>query len=154
MASRLLLSSLRRSGVRRSFLQRSFSSSSKSTEQALLAYPAAQVSALPNGLRVATEPSHGDTATVGVWIDTGSRYESKETNGVAHFLEHMFFKGTAKRTRQQLEMEVENMGGHLNAYTSREQTVFYAQVDKSKVPQAMDILAGFPLKFSCSQAGF
>jgi len=114
---------------------------SKSTEQALLAYPSAQVSALPNGLRVATEPSHGDTATVGVWIDTGSRYESKETNGVAHFLEHMFFKGTAKRTRQQLEMEVENMGGHLNAYTSREQTVFYAQVDKSKVPQAMDILA-------------
>ena len=64
---------------------------------------------------------------VGVWIDAGSRYEDESTNGVAHFLEHMAFKGTKKRTQQQLELQVENMGAHLNAYTSREQTVYYAK---------------------------
>jgi processing peptidase subunit beta len=78
---------------------------------------------------------------VGVWIDTGSRYENEKNNGVAHFLEHMSFKGTHRRTRQQLEQEVENLGGHLNAYTSRESTVFYAKVFKNDVGQAMDILS-------------
>jgi processing peptidase subunit beta len=96
---------------------------------------------LPNGLRVASEDTSGDTATVGVWIDTGSRYETEDVNGVAHFLEHMFFKGTKRRSRGQFEVEIENMGAILNAYTSREQTVFYAKVNKSDVPQAMDILA-------------
>lgn len=92
-------------------------------------------------MRVATETAPGETATVGVWIDTGSRYETEQNNGVAHFLEHMFFKGTQKRTRRALEVEVENMGGHLNAYTSREQTVFYCKVPKQHVGAAMDILA-------------
>ncbi len=64
---------------------------------------------------------------MGLWIDAGSRYETEKNNGVAHFLEHMAFKGTTKRTQTQLEMEVENMGAHLNAYTSREQTVYYAK---------------------------
>lgn len=109
----------------------------------LSSYPSTSVSQLDNGLRVASEPMGGnsETATVGVWIDTGSRYETSENNGVAHFLEHMFFKGTSRRTRTQLETEIENMGGHLNAYTSREQTVFYAKVRKNDVPQAMDILS-------------
>merc|ERR1711909_4991 len=61
--------------------------------------------------------------------------------GVAHFLEHMAFKGTAKRSQTGLELEVENMGAHLNAYTSREQTVFYAKCLSSDVGQAVDILA-------------
>jgi len=104
-------------------------------------WPATQVSTLGNGLRVATESGSGETATVGVWIDTGSRYETDANNGVAHFLEHMSFKGTLRRTRAQLEVEVENLGGHLNAYTSRETTVFYAKVFKNDVAQAMDILA-------------
>jgi processing peptidase subunit beta len=104
-------------------------------------WPATQVSTLNNGLRVATESGAGETATVGVWIDTGSRYETDANNGVAHFLEHMSFKGTHRRTRAQLEIEVENLGGHLNAYTSRETTVFYAKVFKNDVGQAMDILA-------------
>ena len=64
---------------------------------------------------------------VGLWIDSGTRYEDEASNGVAHFLEHMAFKGTKKRTQHQLELEVENMGAHLNAYTSREQTVYYAK---------------------------
>jgi processing peptidase subunit beta len=76
-----------------------------------------------------------------VWIDAGSRYENGRNNGAAHFLEHMAFKGTKKRTQQQLEVEIENMGGHLNAYTSREQTVYYAKVFKNDVPRAMEILS-------------
>jgi processing peptidase subunit beta len=78
---------------------------------------------------------------VGVWIDAGSRYETDKNNGAAHFLEHMAFKGTKTRTQQQLEVEIENMGGHLNAYTSREQTVYYAKVFKEDVPKAMEILS-------------
>jgi processing peptidase subunit beta len=107
----------------------------------LVHYPTTEVSTLSNGVRVASETQEGDTATVGVWIDAGSRYETAENNGTAHFLEHMFFKGTKDRSRQQLEVEVENIGGQLNAYTSREQTVFYAKVPKESVPQAMDILS-------------
>jgi len=57
-----------------------------------------------------------ETATVGVWIDAGSRYETAKNNGAAHFLEHMAFKGTQKRTQQQLEVEIENMGGHLYVF--------------------------------------
>ena len=78
---------------------------------------------------------------MGVWIDAGSRYETEKNNGAAHFLEHMAFKGTKNRTQQQLELEIENMGGHLNAYTSREQTVYYAKVFKEDVPKAMEILS-------------
>ena len=69
---------------------------------------------MDSGLRVASETVVGsETATVGVWIDAGSRYETAANNGVAHFLEHLSFKGTEKRTQQQLEVEIENMGGHL-----------------------------------------
>lgn len=114
---------------------------SASNQSLLQSWPTTQVTTLDNGLRVATEPGQGETATVGVWIDTGSRYENDKNNGVAHFLEHMSFKGTFRRTRQALEQEVENLGGHLNAYTSRESTVFYAKVFKNDVPQAMDILS-------------
>jgi processing peptidase subunit beta len=76
-----------------------------------------------------------------VWIDAGSRYETDANNGAAHFLEHMAFKGTKTRTQSALEEQIENMGGHLNAYTSREQTVYYAKVFKDDVPVAMDILS-------------
>lgn len=81
------------------------------------------------------------TATVGVWIDAGSRYETDATNGTAHFLEHMAFKGTTSRTVRDLEVEIENMGGHLNAYTSREQTCYYAKVGQAEVPKAVEILS-------------
>jgi mitochondrial-processing peptidase subunit beta len=93
-------------------------------------------------LRVASETVQGaETATVGIWIDAGSRYETADNNGAAHFLEHLAFKGTSKRSQQQLEVEIENMGGHLNAYTSREQTVYFAKVFKSDVGQAVEILS-------------
>ncbi|XP_061354686.1 probable mitochondrial-processing peptidase subunit beta, mitochondrial [Gastrolobium bilobum] len=108
----------------------------------VLAAPETRVTTLPNGLRVVTESSlAAKTATVGVWIDAGSRFETEETNGTAHFVEHMIFKGTEKRSARELEEEIENMGGHLNAYTSREQTTYYAKVTDKDVPKALDILA-------------
>ena len=76
-----------------------------------------------------------------MWIDAGSRAETDKTNGTAHFLEHLAFKGTQKRSQSQLELEIENMGGHLNAYTSRENTVYYAKAFNSDVPASVDILA-------------
>lgn len=101
-----------------------------------------QVSTLANGLRVASESvPFAETATVGVYIDAGSRFETDATNGAAHFLEHMAFKGTASRGVRDLEVEIENLGGHLNAYTSREQTAYYAKVFQKDVPQAVAILA-------------
>lgn len=107
----------------------------------ILSRPETKVTTLANGLRVATETTpHAESATVGVWIDAGSRFETAANNGTAHFLEHMAFKGTKKRSTRALEEEVENMGGHLNAYTSREQTTYYAKVVKNDVPKAMNIL--------------
>ncbi|UKZ48880.1 hypothetical protein TrVGV298_003116 [Trichoderma virens] len=101
-----------------------------------------QTTTLKNGLTVATEYSPwAQTSTVGMWIDAGSRAETNETNGTAHFLEHLAFKGTAKRSQHQLELEIENMGGHLNAYTSRENTVYFAKAFNSDVPQTVDILS-------------
>nr|GLL34156.1 probable mitochondrial-processing peptidase subunit beta, mitochondrial [Ipomoea trifida] len=108
----------------------------------ILSAPETKVTTLPNGLRVATESNlAAKTATVGVWTDAGSRFETDENNGVAHFLEHMIFKGTDKRTQRTLEEEIENMGGHLNAYTSREMTTYYAKVQSKDVPQALDLLS-------------
>ncbi|KAM7194483.1 mitochondrial-processing peptidase subunit beta [Rhypophila sp. PSN 637] len=100
-----------------------------------------QTTTLKNGLTVATQYSpYAQTSTVGMWIDAGSRAETEETNGTAHFLEHLAFKGTSKRSQQQLELEIENMGAHLNAYTSRENTVYFAKALNEDVPQCVDIL--------------
>lgn len=104
--------------------------------------PITQTTTLANGLTVATESNpSAQTATVGVWIDAGSRAETDRTNGTAHFLEHMAFKGTGKRSQHALELEVENLGAHLNAYTSREQTVYYAKAFRKDVDKAVDIIS-------------
>jgi processing peptidase subunit beta len=106
------------------------------------ATPATQVTVLPNGVRVASGPDNGDaTATVGVWINAGSRYENGKNNGVAHFLEHMMFKGTPSTSRSQLEQGLEDQGSHLNAYTSREQTTFYGQVLRENTKPMLGLLA-------------
>jgi processing peptidase subunit beta len=109
--------------------------------QTLVNVPETRVTTLSNGVRVASEDNGSPTATVGIWIDAGSRFESEKTNGVAHFLEHMAFKGTAKRSQTDLELEVENMGAHLNAYTSREQTVYYAKCLSKDIGKAVEIIA-------------
>ena len=114
---------------------------SDSYKKSLLNVNPTEVSTLSNGIRVASEYIDTPTATVGLWIDAGSRWENKENNGVAHFLEHLVFKGTQNRSQHQLEIEVENMGAHLNAYTSREQTVYYAKCFAKDVDRSMDILA-------------
>ncbi|KAJ1912869.1 Mitochondrial-processing peptidase subunit beta [Mycoemilia scoparia] len=101
-----------------------------------------QVTTLSNGFTIATENNPSvKTATVGVWINSGSRSETETDNGSAHFLEHMAFKGTQKRGQHDIEKQIENMGAHLNAYTSREQTVYYAKAFEKDVPQAVEILS-------------
>ena len=107
----------------------------------LLRVPPTTVSSLPNGFRIACEESEGEVATVGVWIDTGSRYETPANNGVAHFLEHMNFKGTRSMTKHQMECKFEEIGGHLNAYTARDRTSYYVKVFKEHVSEAVGTLA-------------
>ena len=101
-----------------------------------------QLSTLANGLRVATDRIDTvDTVSLGIWVDVGTRHEQANINGVAHFLEHMAFKGTARRNALAIAEEIEAVGGHLNAYTSRESTAYYAKVLKEDVPLALDILS-------------
>ncbi|VDO03102.1 unnamed protein product [Rodentolepis nana] len=103
--------------------------------------PSTEVSTLKNGFRIASENWNVPTCTVGLWIDVGSRFENEANNGVAHFLEHMAFKGTDKRTQQSLESEVENKGAHLNAYTSREMTVYYAKCFSKDIDWACELIS-------------
>lgn len=104
--------------------------------------PTTRTSTLPNGLTVASEYiPHSSTATVGVWIDAGSRAENAKNNGTAHFLEHLAFKGTATRSQLALELEIEDLGAHLNAYTSRENTVYYAKSTEKDIPNAINVLS-------------
>jgi predicted Zn-dependent peptidase len=101
-----------------------------------------QVTRLANGLTVATDSMpHVETVSLGVWANVGARNETAEINGVAHLLEHMAFKGTARRSARQIAEEIEAVGGHLNAYTSREQTAFYAKVLADDTALAVDIVA-------------
>ncbi|GGF16420.1 peptidase M16 [Aliidongia dinghuensis] len=102
----------------------------------------ARITTLKNGLRVVSDTMPGvETASLGVWVDVGTRHEPAEINGVAHLLEHMAFKGTERRSARQIAEEIENVGGHLNAYTSREHTAFYAKVLKQDAALGIDILA-------------
>ncbi len=101
-----------------------------------------RVSTLANGLRVATDRVQTvDTVSLGIWVDVGTRHEPPAINGAAHFLEHMAFKGTERRSARAIAEEIEAVGGHLNAYTSRESTAYYAKVLKEDLPLALDILA-------------
>jgi len=92
-------------------------------------------------MRVATERVHAGTVTLGVWVDSGSRFETQEENGVSHFLEHLFFKGTSKRSQRELEEGVENIGGHLNAYTSREQVAYFGRFQKKDAQHGLGLIA-------------
>lgn len=81
------------------------------------------------------------TATVGVWINAGSRADNPKSSGTAHFLEHLAFKGTKRRTQPNLELEIENIGSQINAYTSRENTVYYTKCLATDLKQNVDILS-------------
>ncbi|MDO3434482.1 pitrilysin family protein [Rhizobium sp. CBN3] len=97
---------------------------------------------LKSGLTVVTETMpHLESVALGVWIKSGSRNETEDEHGIAHLLEHMAFKGTARRTARQIAEEIEDVGGEVNAATSTETTSYYARVLKDHVPLAVDILA-------------
>ncbi|PKU23988.1 M16 family metallopeptidase [Telmatospirillum siberiense] len=97
---------------------------------------------LANGLTVLTDRMETvETASLGVWVNAGTRHETPEINGVSHLLEHMAFKGTERRSARAIAEEIEAVGGHLNAYTSREHTAYYAKILKEDVGLALDIIA-------------
>ncbi len=101
-----------------------------------------RIDTLSNGLRVATEHMPGlASAALGVWIGAGGRHESDRETGVAHFLEHMAFKGTKTRSAYDIAVAIEDVGGYLNAYTSREATAYYARVLGEDVPLGLELLA-------------
>ena len=96
---------------------------------------------LPNGLRIIGEKiEHFRSVSVGLWVGTGSQYETLDEAGLSHFLEHMVFKGTKKRTARQIAEEMDAVGGQLNAFTSKECTCFYAKVVDEHLPLAMDVI--------------
>nr|WP_274610753.1 pitrilysin family protein [Rhodovulum imhoffii] len=97
---------------------------------------------MENGFRVVTEHMPGiQSAAVGIWVNAGGRDEMPAQNGIAHFLEHMAFKGTDKRSTLAIAEAIEDVGGYINAYTSREMTAYYARVLQADVPLALDVLA-------------
>jgi predicted Zn-dependent peptidase len=99
------------------------------------------ITTLPNGLRVATaEMPHMASVSLGLWLGMGSRYEPAPLNGACHFIEHMLFKGTARRSARQISEEVEGIGGYLNAFTSEENTCFHARVHHSHFAAVLDVL--------------
>ncbi|WP_119300349.1 M16 family metallopeptidase [Dongia deserti] len=101
-----------------------------------------RVTTLSNGFRVATDRMDSvETTSLGVWAGVGTRNEPAEHNGVAHLLEHMAFKGTRRRSARDIVVEIEDVGGFLNAYTGREQTAYYAKVLAEDTPLVVDILA-------------
>lgn len=105
-----------------------------------------QISTLPNGLRIVTEHMPGlQSASIGLWVMAGGRHETAPQNGIAHFLEHMAFKGTTRRTSLQIAEEIEDVGGYINAYTSKEMTAYYARCLVADVPLALDVISDIVL---------
>ena len=101
-----------------------------------------RITTLDNGMRIVSEDwARLETVAVGAWVDMGSRHETPELNGIAHFLEHMMFKGTERRSARDIAEEIEAVGGQINAYTSRDYTTYYAKVLKGDLPLAVDLIA-------------
>jgi predicted Zn-dependent peptidase len=104
-------------------------------------------SVLPNGLRVITERMpHVRTAAMGLWVNAGSRYEAASQHGISHFLEHLFFKGTQTRSALEIAQAADEIGGQMNAFTDREQTVFYVKVLAAHFERAVEIVADMLLR--------
>ncbi|HWX82476.1 MAG TPA: pitrilysin family protein [Xanthobacteraceae bacterium] len=101
-----------------------------------------EVTTLKSGITVVTDTMpHLETASLGVWVASGSRDERRDEHGISHLLEHMAFKGTRRRSARQIAEEIEAVGGDLNAATSAETTAYYARMLKADVPLALDVLA-------------
>ena len=105
-----------------------------------------QRKALPNGLvLVAEHMPHMRSVSIGIWVRAGSRGEPSELNGIAHFIEHMVFKGTSRRTAEQIAREMDSVGGLLDAFTSKEMVCFNAKVLDEHLPLAFDVLSDLVL---------
>jgi predicted Zn-dependent peptidase len=103
--------------------------------------PPYQLTELPGGLRVATATMpHMASAAIGIWVGVGGRFEPARLSGIAHFIEHMLFKGTARRTAREISEAVEGIGGYLNAFTSEDNTCFYARAHASRSEELLDVL--------------
>src|SRR5450432_934387 len=101
---------------------------------------------LPNGLTIITEQmQHIRSASIGIWLQTGSRDEDAEWNGISHFIEHMVFKGTKHRTAEEIARQVASIGGKLDAFTAKECICFNVKVLDEHVPTALDILSDLVL---------
>ena len=101
-----------------------------------------KISQLDNGLQVVTDPMEGvESTALGLWFKVGARYETAKLSGMAHFIEHMLFKGTDRRSSFSISEEIEATGGYLNAYTSRENTAFYARMLAQDTELCLDVLA-------------
>jgi predicted Zn-dependent peptidase len=101
-----------------------------------------QITRLPNGLVVVTaEMPHMSSVSLGLWVGVGGRYEPAELNGVTHFIEHLLFKGTRKRSAREISQAVEGIGGYLNAFTSEETTCFYSKALHDRFDELLDVLA-------------
>ncbi len=97
---------------------------------------------LDNGIRVVTEKiDYVKSASIGIWVNIGSNNETDETNGMSHFIEHMLFKGTENRKANEIAEDMDNLGGQLNAFTSKECTCFYVKVLDENIHEALDILS-------------
>ena len=108
---------------------------------------------LPNGLRVVGELlPHLRTVSVGLWHHTGSMLETPEENGLSHFIEHMVFKGTETRTARQINEEMDEVGGSMNAFTGKDSTCFYAKVIDEDLPLAIDLLADLSIHATLDDA--
>lgn len=96
---------------------------------------------LPNGLRIATcEMPHAETAAMGIWASVGGRHEPAKLNGISHFIEHMLFKGTQRRSARRIMEDVEGVGGDMNAFTAEERTCYYATAAAEYFPRVCDVL--------------
>ena len=96
---------------------------------------------LDNGVRVVMERmSSLKSVAIGLWINVGTRDEAKGQEGLSHFLEHMMFKGTRRRSASQISKEIDSLGGEMNAFTTHESTVFYVKVLDQQINQAVDLL--------------
>ncbi|MSO43047.1 MAG: insulinase family protein [Candidatus Planktophila sp.] len=99
-------------------------------------------SVLPSGLRIVTEEvTSVRSAAIGIWVNVGSRDETPAVAGASHFLEHLLFKGTTRRTALEISSSIESVGGEMNAFTSKEYTCFYARVIDTDLPLAIDVIS-------------
>ena len=105
-----------------------------------------ELTRLASGLSVVTDRMpHLESASLGIWIGSGSRDEAPDEHGISHLLEHMAFKGTKRRNARQIAEEIEAVGGDINAATSAESTAYYARVLENDVPLALDVIADIVL---------